>query len=76
MSIKGSNPATGATKATKHDTNVQKARALWIGTAGTLNIEDANGSALTNFPAKEGLLPLAVGKVKTGGTADDIWLLS
>ncbi len=69
-------PALTAVKATKNDSNTQKARALWIGTAGTLNITDWNGNDLTNFPAKEGLLPMAVTKVRTGGTADDIWLLS
>lgn len=69
-------PALTAVKATKNDSNTQKARALWIGTPGTINITDWNGNDLTDFPAKEGLLPLAVSKVRTGGTADDIWLLS
>jgi hypothetical protein len=76
MAYHGNTPAMGAVKATKHDTNTQKARALWIGTAGTLYVETATGQTLTDFPAKEGLLPLVVTKVMLGGTADDIWLLS
>ena len=76
MAFHDDSPALTAVKATKNDSNTQKARALWIGTAGTLNITDWNGNDLTDFPAKEGLLPLAVSKVRTGGTADDIWLLS
>ena len=76
MSFYDSTPALTATKATKHDTNVQKARSLWVGTAGTLNFTDANGNDVTNFPAKEGLIPIVVTKIRTGGTADDIWLLS
>ena len=76
MAFIDNNPALTAVKATKNDSNTQKARALWIGTPGTLNITDWNGNDITDFPAKEGLLPLAVTKVRTGGTASDIWLLS
>ena len=50
-------------------------RALWIGTAGTINVTTAAGQALTNFPAKEGLMPMAVQSVEASGTADDIWAL-
>lgn len=64
------------TKATKHDTNPQYARALWVGTAGTANLADAEGNAITDFPLKAGLNPIIVTLVKTGGTADDIWLLA
>lgn len=64
------------TKATKHDTNTQYARALWVGTAGTANITDAEGNDLADFPLKAGLNPIVVTKVRTGGTADDIWLLA
>lgn len=69
-------PARVATKATKHDSNVQNARALWVGTAGTANLTDAEGNTMANFPLKEGLNPIQVSLVRTGGTADDIWLLS
>jgi len=76
MAFVDNNPALTAVKATKNDSNTQKARALWVGTAGTLNITDWNGNDLTDFPAQVGLIPIAVTKVRTGGTADDIWLLS
>lgn len=69
-------PARTATKATKHDTNPQKARALWVGTAGTANLTDAEGNAMADFPLVAGLNPIQVSLVRTGGTADDIWLLS
>lgn len=69
-------PARTATKATKHDTNPQKARALWVGTAGTANLTDIEGNTMTDFPLKAGLNPIQVSLVRTGGTADDIWLLS
>ncbi len=76
MAFFDNSPALVATKATKHDTNSQKARALWVGTAGTANLADWQGNTLTDFPLKAGLNPIAVSLVKTGGTADDIWLLS
>lgn len=63
-------------KATKHDSNTQYARALWVGTAGTANITDTAGTDHADFPLKAGLNPIMVTKVRTGGTADDIWLLA
>lgn len=50
-------------------------RALYIGTAGTLNFTPADGVAATDFPAKEGLLNVATASVQASGTADDIWAL-
>lgn len=50
-------------------------RALWIGTAGTLNFTTADGQVLTNFPALAGLLPVAAASVEASGTASDIWAL-
>ena len=76
MSYINSNPARTATKATKHDTNTQNAKALWVGTAGTANLTDPEGNTMTDFPLKAGLNPIQVSRVRTGGTADDIWLLS
>jgi len=69
----GTDVATTASAVTKSDSTVVNARALWIGTAGTLNLVDLDGNTLTSFPVQAGLLPLAVQKVKTGGTASDIW---
>lgn len=76
MAFYDNNPSRVYTKATKHDTNTQNARALWVGTAGTANLTDAEGNNVTDFPLKAGLNPIVVSKVRTGGTADDIWLLS
>lgn len=50
-------------------------RALWVGTAGTANLVDCTGQLLTNFPLKEGLNPIQILQVRTGGTASDIWAL-
>lgn len=53
----------------------KRCRALWIGTAGTLNFTDLAGNVITNFPAKEGLFPIGVDSVQASGTADDIWAI-
>lgn len=69
-------PASRAAEVTKGSAlTFGTCRSLWIGTAGTLNVTDADGSAHTDFPAKEGLLPIAVASVQASGTADDIWAL-
>jgi hypothetical protein len=52
-----------------------EARAVWVGTAGTLNFTDPTGYAVTNFPAQVGLLPVKVMSVQTSGTASDLWWL-
>lgn len=62
------------TKATSNLPDGQ-CRALWVGTAGTANLVDTTGEVLTDFPLKEGLNPIQVVRVSTGGTADDIWAL-
>lgn len=62
------------TKATSNLPNGQ-CRALWVGTAGTANLVDLSGETLTDFPLKEGLNPISVVRVSTGGTASDIWAL-
>lgn len=50
-------------------------RALWVGTAGTANLVQPDGTERTNFPLLEGENPIMVARVKTGGTAADIWAL-
>lgn len=63
--------------ATKADANLVDGacRALLVGTAGTANLMDAAGNILTDVPLQVGYNPLAVKQVRTGGTADNIWLL-
>lgn len=50
-------------------------RALWVGTAGTINGIDALGNTVTGFPALAGLVPVGFKRVATGGTASDIWAI-
>lgn len=50
-------------------------RALWVGTAGTLNFTDADGNTVSSFPAQAGLNPVSAASVDSGGTASDIWAL-
>ncbi len=51
------------------------ARAIWVGSAGTGNLITANDTLLTDFPLKEGILPMQVKAILTGGTATDLWAL-
>lgn len=48
-------------------------RALWVGTAGTVNVMDEGGAIRTAFPLIVGLNPIRIRQLRTGGTADDIW---
>lgn len=50
-------------------------RALLVGTAGTANLQDNDGTTTTDVPLQQGYNPLQVRQVRTGGTADDIWAL-
>lgn len=50
-------------------------RGLLVGTAGTANLDDLRGNARTSVPLQQGYNPLRVRRVRTGGTADDIWAL-
>jgi hypothetical protein len=50
-------------------------RALWVGTAGTANLMDAQGNTRTSVPLQAGFNPLSCSQVRTGGTAGDIWAL-
>ena len=50
-------------------------RALLVGTAGTATLIDADGNTSVNVPLQPGFNPLSVTRVKTGGTADNIWAL-
>lgn len=63
---------------TKHDTNEfadGTCRCLWVGTAGTANLTQDDGTERVDFPPKEGPNPIRVKRVKAGGSADDIWAL-
>lgn len=62
---------------TKSDANLADGlcRSLLVGTAGTANIMEADGTIRTNVPLQQGYNPICVMQVRTGGTADDIWAL-
>ena len=62
----------------KHDTNDLPGgicRALLVGTAGTANLVQPDGTERTAVPLQAGLNQLMVLRVKTGGTAANIWAL-
>lgn len=50
-------------------------RGLLVGTAGTANLGQLDGTTRANVPLQQGYNPLAVKQVRTGGTADNIWAL-
>ena len=62
----------------KHDTNNFTegfCKGLLVGTAGTANLVQPDGTERDDVPLQAGYNPICVLRVKTGGTADDIWAL-
>lgn len=49
--------------------------AIWVETAGTLNLHQPDGTLRENFPVAVGLNPIQARRVLTGGTSDGIWAL-
>ena len=50
-------------------------KALWCGSAGTVNLIDETGATVTGFPLFLGINLIRVRQVNTGGTASNIWAL-
>ena len=50
-------------------------RALLVGTAGTADVIDASGVERTGIPLQQGYNPIGVLRVKTGGSASNLWAL-
>ncbi|WP_298618646.1 hypothetical protein [uncultured Zoogloea sp.] len=50
-------------------------RALLVGTAGTANLRQVDGTDRANVPLQQGFNPLAASQVRLGGTASDIWAI-
>jgi hypothetical protein len=50
-------------------------RAVLVGSAGTANIIDASGVARTGVPLQQGINPIGIRRIKTGGTAANLWAL-
>lgn len=73
-----SSPARQLLSVTKSDTAdiaPSACRALLVGTAGTATLIDWTGATLANVPLQQGYNPIMVRRIKTGGTADNIWAL-
>jgi hypothetical protein len=70
-------PASIFVPVTKADADLPDGicRGLLVGTAGTANLQDAEGTTRTNVPLQQGYNPLICKQVRTGGTASDIWSL-
>lgn len=70
-------PAKSWAKVTKsNSTTYSGVRALLVGVGGSANLTDSNGNDTDDVPLQFGYNPLyGVTKVRTGGTADDIWVL-
>ncbi len=68
--------ATNMVKLVKSTTELTKApKRLLVGTAGTANITDMFGNDHDNVPLPAGEVNLMISKLRTGGTANDIWAL-
>jgi hypothetical protein len=70
-------PAKKIYKATKHATNMLAVagRAVCCGTAGTCTFLDGEGNLCTDYPMQAGYNPIEITALRTGGTADNIWVL-
>ncbi len=88
MSNEGPKHGEGITKAigvatdvvliTPHDTvdNIPDGtRALLVGTGGTINVTTLAGNNHDGVPVPTGIVPLSLKRIRTGGTATDIWAL-
>lgn len=70
-------PATVYVPVTKADTDLPGGicQGLLVGSAGTANLMQADGTTRTNVPLIAGYNPLRCKQVRTGGTATDITAL-
>ena len=71
-------PASGLVPVTPNDASDLPegvCRALLVGTAGTANLIDASGAEHANVPLQQGYNPIGVQRVKTGGSASNLWAL-
>jgi hypothetical protein len=72
-----SGPARRITPVTKADSDLPQGtcRGLLVGTAGTANLGEYDGTIRADVPLQQGFNPLSVKQVRIGGTADNIWAL-
>lgn len=50
-------------------------RGLLVGSSGTANLMQPDGTVRADVPLQQGYNPLQVRQVRTGGTATNIWAL-
>ncbi len=50
-------------------------RGLLVGTAGTANLTEVDGTERADVPLQQGYNPLPCKQVRLGGTASNIWAL-
>jgi hypothetical protein len=50
-------------------------RALLVGTAGAVDLIDASGVERAGVPLQQGFNPIGVRRVRTGGSAANLWAL-
>lgn len=72
-----SDPVSVFAPVTKADSNLPGGLcvALLVGTAGTANLMQRDGTTRADVPLQVGFNPLQCLQVRTGGTADNIWAL-
>jgi hypothetical protein len=66
-------PSSKVVKLSAAGADIAIPRALWVGTAGTATMTDAEGNTLTDFPLKAGLNPIRIRRLTTLTTAADVW---
>lgn len=73
----GTGSAVQFAPVTKADSDLPGGVCRWllVGTAGTANIMQQDGTIRTNVPLHAGYHPLICKQIRTGGTAADIWAL-
>lgn len=71
------NPAAQYAPVTKANANLASGacRSLLVGTAGTANLMQPDGTIRADVPLQEGYNYLEVPQVRTGGTAANSWAL-
>lgn len=64
------------TGAPDNDVTLTNCRAIYIGVGGTLNLTMLNGHEVDDLPVQAGILPGRFAAVRTGGTAQNIWMIT
>lgn len=69
-------PADGYVLLTKSDSATFTAcRALLVGTSGTANLTQPDGTTRDSVPLVEGWNPISTTQLRLGGTVDNVWAI-